>query len=129
MKEDRLSHYVELLPSVAEHCSKTERRADEAERETVKMKKAEYMTKHIGEEYDAVISGITSFGIYAELPNTVEGLIHVSRMYDDRYYYKEDTYEMYGIDTGRTFRLGDTIHVRVAGADKEAKTVDFELVS
>ena len=129
MKEDRISHYTELLPAVAEHCSKTERRADEAERDTVKMKKAEYMKQHIGEEYDAVISGITSFGIYAELPNTVEGLIHVSRMYDDRYYYKEETYEMYGIDTGRVFRLGDTIRIRVVDADKATKTVDFELVS
>ena len=129
MKEDRISHYTELLPSVAEHCSKTERRADEAERDTVKMKKAEYMKQHIGEEYDAVISGITSFGIYAELPNTVEGLIHVSRMYDDRYYYKEETYEMYGIDTGRVFRLGDTIRIRVVDADKAMKTVDFELVN
>ena len=129
MKEDRISHYTELLPVVAEHCSKTERRADEAERDTVKMKKAEYMKQHIGEEYDAVISGITSFGIYAELPNTVEGLIHVSRMYDDRYYYKEETYEMYGIDTGRVFRLGDTIRIRVVDADKATKTVDFELVS
>lgn len=129
MKEVRISHYTELLPAVAEHCSKTERRADEAERDTVKMKKAEYMKQHIGEEYDAVISGITSFGIYAELPNTVEGLIHVSRMYDDRYYYKEETYEMYGIDTGRVFRLGDTIRIRVVDADKATKTVDFELVS
>ena len=129
MKEERITHYTELLPSVAEHCSKTERRADEAERDTVKMKKAEYMKQHIGEEYDAVVSGITSFGIYAELPNTVEGLIHVSRMYDDRYYYKEETCEMYGIDTGRVFRLGDTIRIRVVDADKAMKTVDFELVN
>ncbi len=127
MSQERLEHYSELLPEVAEHCSRTERRADEAERETVKLKKAEYMGKLIGEEYDAVISGLTSYGIYAELPNTVEGLIHVSRMYDDRYYYREETFEMYGIDTGRVFRLGDTIRIRVAGADKEARTVDFEL--
>ena len=65
--------------------------------------------------------------MYAELPNTVEGLIHVSRMYDDRYYYKEDSFELYGIDSGRVFRLGDTVHVRVVDADKEMKTVDFEL--
>ena len=127
MKEERITHYAELLPSVAEHCSQTERRADEAERETVKMKKAEYMERHIGEEFDAVVSGITSYGIYAELPNTVEGLIHVSKMYDDRYYYKEETYEMYGIDTGRVFRLGDPVHVRVIDANKAQKTVDFEL--
>lgn len=129
MRQERIDHYSEILPSVAEHCSRTERRADEAERETVKLKKAEYMKGHIGEEYDAVVSGLTSYGIYAELPNTVEGLIHVSRMYDDRYYYREDTFEMYGIDTGRVFRLGDTIRIRVAGADKETRTVDFELAN
>ena len=120
-------HYAEILPEVAGECSRLERRADEAERETIKMKKAEYMLGHIGEEYDAVISGLASYGMYAELPNTVEGLIHVSRMYDDRYYYKEDTYEMYGIDTGRVFRLGDTVRIRVTDADKALRTVDFEL--
>ncbi len=127
MKEDRIEHYSELLPEAADHCSKTERRADEAERETVKLKKAEYMQHHIGEEFDAVITGMMSWGMYAELSNTVEGLIHVTRMYGDRYYYREESYEMCGIDTGRTFRLGDPVHVRVAGADKEARTVDFEL--
>ena len=127
MKPERVEHYQSLLPETADHCSKAERRADEAERETIKLKKAEYMQRHIGEEFEAVVSGIMSYGIYAELPNTVEGLIHVTRMYDDRYYYKEDTMEMYGIDTGRVFRLGDKIWVRVADADKETRTVDFEL--
>lgn len=127
MKEERAAYYQEFLPERAEHCSKTERRAEEAERETVKMKKAEYMQQHIGEVFDAVVSGIMSYGIYAELPNTVEGLIHVTHMYDDRYYYKEETYEMYGIDTGRVFRLGDPIKIRVINADKVTKTVDFEL--
>ena len=127
MKQEKLDHYNELLPEVAEHCCVTERRAEEAERDTVKMKKAEYMEQFIGEEFDAVVSGITSYGLYAELPNTVEGLIHVTRMYDDRYFYREDTYEMYGIDTGRVFRLGDNIRVRVTDADKATKTVDFEL--
>lgn len=129
MKEDRISHYSELLPSAAEHCSQTERRAEEAERETVKMKKAEYMEHHIGETFDAVVSGITAYGMYAELPNTVEGLIHVSKMYDDRYYFEEERMEMYGIDTGRRFRLGDSIQVRVLDANKALKTVDFELVT
>lgn len=127
MSEERMAHYREILPETAGHCSQTERRADEAERDTVKMKKAEYMERHIGEEFDAVISGMTSYGMYAELSNTVEGLIHVTRMYGDRYYYRAETYEMYGMDTGRVFRLGDTVRIRVADADKEAKTVDFEL--
>lgn len=128
LREEKTQHYTEILPDIAEHCSKTERRADEAERDTVKMKKAQYMMSHIGEEYDAVITGLMSYGMYAELPNTVEGLIHVTRMYDDRYYYREESYEMYGMDTGRIFRLGDTICIRVTDADKEAKAVDFELV-
>lgn len=118
MNEAKTEHYREILPQVAESCSKLERRADEAERETIKLKKAEYMMERIGEEFDAVISGIMSYGMYAELPNTVEGLIHVSRMYDDRYYYREETYEMYGIDT---------VRVRVLDADKTTKTVDFEM--
>lgn len=128
MTAEKEAHYREILPEVAEDSSRLERRADEAERETVKLKKAEYMTKHIGEEYDAVISGMASYRIYAELPNTVEGLIHVSRMYDDRYYYREETYEMCGMDTGRVYRLGDTVRIRVLGADKAMKTVDFELI-
>lgn len=128
MTQEKAGHYQALLPEAADHLSRMERRADEAERETIKLKKAEYMMRHIGEEYEAVISGIMSYGMYAELPNTVEGLIHVSRMYDDRYYYREETYEMYGIDTGRVFRLGDRVRVRVTDADKTTKTVDFELV-
>lgn len=127
MNEERMNHYQELLPTVAEKTSEAERRADEAERETLKLKKAEYMERHIGEEYDGIISGITTWGIYVELPNTVEGLIHVTRLYDDRYYYREDTYEMYGTDTGRVFKLGERIRVRVADADKENRTIDFEL--
>ena len=127
MGEERRNHYEEILPTVAEKTSEAERRADESERETLKLKKAEYMEDHIGEEFDGVISGITNWGIYVELPNTVEGLIHVSRLYDDRYYYKEDTMEMYGVDTGRVFKLGQPLRVRVADASKEERTVDFEL--
>ena len=127
MGEERRNHYEEILPTVAEKTSEAERRADESERETLKLKKAEYMEDHIGEEFDGVISGITNWGIYVELPNTVEGLIHVSRLYDDRYYYKEDTMEMYGVDTGRIFKLGQPLRVRVADASKEERTVDFEL--
>ena len=129
MTQQRDEHYKSILPEVAEHCSKTERRADEAERETIKMKKAEYMLNHIGEEFDAVVSGMMSYGMYAELPNTVEGLIHVTRMYDDRYYYNEETFEMYGMDTGKKYRLGDPVRIRVVDADKATKTIDFELVT
>ena len=127
MTDEKNTHYVEILPGAAQQSSITERRAEEAERETVKMKKAEYMQKHIGEEFDAVVSGLASYGMYVELENTVEGLVHVTRMYDDRYVYHEETYELTGIDTGRTFRLGDPVRVRVIKADKATKTVDFEM--
>lgn len=125
MNPERIAHYEEILPEVAEHSSKTERRADEAERETEKMKKAEYMQEHIGEIYEGVISGITSWGMYVELPSTVEGLIHVSNLYDDRYYYQEESHEMVGVDTGTVYKLGQSIQVRVLGADKQTRTIDF----
>lgn len=127
MHQEKIDHYTEILPEVAQHCSRTERRADEAERETVKLKKAEYMLQHIGETFTGSVSGMTNFGVYVELENTVEGLVHVTHMYDDRYYYREDTYEMVGADTGRVIRLGDALQVRVIGADAAARTVDFEL--
>ena len=125
MNPERIAHYEEILPEVAEHSSKTERRADEAERETEKMKKAEYMQEHIGEIYEGVISGITSWGMYVELPSTVEGLIHVSNLYDDRYYYQKESHEMVGVDTGTVYKLGQSIQVRVLGADKQTRTIDF----
>ena len=125
LNAERIAHYQEILPEVAEHSSKTERRADEAERDTDKMKKAEYMQQHIGEEYEGVISSITSWGMYVELPNTIEGLIHVANLYDDRYYYNENTHEMVGSDLGKVYKLGQSIRVRVLDADKKNATIDF----
>ena len=125
LREERLAHYTERLPEVAKHSSKAERRAEEAERETDKMKKAEYMEDHVGERYEGVISGITQWGIYVELPNTVEGLVHVSTLAGDFFYYNEETYEMVGRDTGKTYKLGQRITVQVKGADRLAGVVDF----
>lgn len=125
---ERMSHYRDILNEVARHSSETERRADDAERETDKLKKVEYMEERIGYEYDGIISGITTWGIYVELPNTVEGLIHVSKLPGDYYYYNEGTYEMTGKKTGHTFKLGEPVRVRVAGTDKLTKTIDFDLV-
>ncbi len=127
LHEERIVHYTERLPEVAKHSSKMERRADEAERETDKMKKAEYMEAHIGEIYEGVISSITQWGIYVELPNTVEGLIHVSTLEGDFFYYNEETYEMVGRDSGKTFKLGQRITIQVKGADRLAGAVDFML--
>lgn len=125
LKENRIMHYNEILPQVADHSSRMERRADEAERETDKLKKTEYMENHIGERFEGVISGITAWGIYVELPNTVEGLIHVSSLNGDYYYYDEANYEMVGRDTGRKYKLGEKIAVVVESTDRFARTVDF----
>ena len=125
LREERIKHYADRLPEVAKQSSRMERCAEEAERETDRLKKAEYMEDHIGEVYEGVISGITQWGIYVELPNTVEGLIHVSVLSGDFFYYDEETYEMVGRDTGMTYKLGQKITVQVKGVDRMAGTVDF----
>lgn len=125
--EKRLKHYTNLLPQVAEQSSAMERRADEAERDTEKLKKAEYMSKRIGERFTGVISGMTAYGMYVELPNTIEGMIHVNSLTDDYYYYKEETYEMVGEQKHRVFKLGQTVDIIVADTDKLLRTIDFEL--
>ncbi len=125
--EERIAHYRELLPEVAKHSSETERRADEAERETDKLKKAEYMEERLGEVYEGVVSGITAWGIYVELPNTVEGLVHVSRLPGDYFYYNESKCEMIGEATGRSYRLGMPVKVSVRAADRFSRTVDFDV--
>lgn len=128
LNEDRVSHYAEILPGAAVQCSTKERTAEEAEREVVKLKKAEYMRAHIGEEYEGVISGVTRWGIYVELPNTVEGLVHVADMWDDHYEFIEQSYELAGEHTGKTYKLGQTVRVRVSDADKVQRTVNFEIM-
>lgn len=127
LNEKRTGHYEKLLPQVAAQSSAMERRADEAERETVKLKKCEYMSRYIGEEFDGVISGVTNWGLYVELPNTVEGLIHVNQLQDDYYHFDEEHYELAGETTGRTFKLGQLIRVEVAATDKLLRTIDFVL--
>lgn len=127
LMEKRIDHYKEILPEVARQTSRLERRADEAERETDKLKKAQYMKHHIGETLEGIVSGITAWGIYVELPNTVEGMIHVARLTGDYYYYKEETFEMVGRDTGRCFKLGQRLKVFVDSVDMVSKSVDFLL--
>lgn len=127
LKEERIAHYSEILPGIAKSSSDTERRADEAERETDKLKKAEYMEQFVGECFDGVVSGVTAWGVYVELPNTVEGLVHVSKLPGEYYYYNEKQYEMVGEITGRSFRPGMPVRVRVDGVDLFLKTIDFSL--
>lgn len=129
MREGRTEHYAEILDEVARQSSVCERRADEAERESDKLKKAEYMSYHLGEEFEGIISGVTGWGLYVELPNTVEGLVHVNTLRDDYYIFNQETYELRGEMTKKVYKLGDKVRVRVADADKMLKTVDFELVA
>jgi len=128
LNENRIKHYEKILFEVANHSSKTERRADEAEREVEKMKKVEYMSKFIGETFEGVISGITTWGMYVELPNTVEGMIRVSDMDDDYYFYDEERYQMVGEHTKKTYNLGQKVMIEVVATDKLLRTIDFALV-
>ncbi len=128
MDEERMAHYQRILPEVTKHSSEMERRAEEAERETVKLKKVEYMQQYIGDEFEGVISGMTKWGMYVELPNTVEGLVHVANMSDDHYDYYEERYEMAGAHSGKLYKLGQRVRVRVMDADRMLRTIDFEIV-
>ena len=116
------------LPAIAEHTSKMERRAVDAERDTDELKKAEFMEDKIGEEFDGIISSVTNFGMFIELPNTIEGLVHVSYMTDDYYHYDERQFAMIGERTGNVFRIGDEITVRVIKVNKDEHDIDFEIV-
>lgn len=125
--EARRRHYEMILPAVASETSRLERRADEAERETDKMKKAEYMQGHLLECFEGIISGITDYGIFVELPNTVEGFIHVSDIRGDYYRYDRENYEMVGEVTNRRYKMGQKVRVRVVNADKVSRQIDFVL--
>ena len=127
MNEKRREHYEHLLTEVSKHSSEMERRADEAERETVKLKKAEYMQQHIGATFEGVISGVTEWGFFVELPNTVEGLVRVTALNDDFYQYYEDTYELVGNATNKRYKLGQKVKVIVDSVDKVTRTIDFVL--
>ena len=112
---------------MTKHASETERRADEAERETVKLKKVEYMSDRIGNVYTGVISSVTKWGMYVELPSTIEGMVSVTSLRDGYYIYDENHYEMVNETTGRTFKLGQKVTVKVVATNKILRTIDFEL--
>lgn len=128
MNAKRIEHYESILDEVAKQSSQMERRADEAERETIKLKKCEYMVKHVGEEFEGVISGVTEWGFFVELPNTVEGLVRVTELKDDFYQFYEDTYELVGEATNKRYKLGQKVKVVVESTDKLMRTIDFALV-
>lgn len=127
MNEERRSHYDKLLTEVAKKTSELERRADEAERETDKLKKVQYMEERTGEVFDGVISSITAWGMYVELPNTVEGLVHIASLEDDYYFFQESTYELVGEHTNRRYKLGQRVKVKVSKTDCIQRTIDFTI--
>lgn len=127
MTEAKIQHYKGILEEVARQSSAMERRAEEVERETIKMKKAEYMKQHIGEAFEGTVSGVTEWGLYVELDNTVEGLVHVNSLTDDYYTFHKDRYCLVGDMTGRTYVMGQRVKVWVENADENTKTVDFKI--
>jgi len=121
------SRWERKMPDAADHCSTRERVAAEAERETIELKKAEFMSNKIGERFDGIISGVTPWGFYVQLPNTVEGLVHISTLTDDYYHFHEEHYALIGERTRRRFRLGDRVRVQVNGVDVDNRQIDFLL--
>lgn len=115
------------LDEIAQHTSSRERRAVDAERDTDELKKAEFMEDKIGEEFEGIISSATNFGLFVELPNTIEGLVHVSYMTDDYYHYDERQFALIGERTGNVYRIGDEVTVRVINVNKDEHSIDFEI--
>ena len=128
MDRDTINYLDEKLIVIGQHTSETERAAADCEREVDDMKMAEYMMDHIGEEYDGMVNTVTNFGMFVELPNLVEGLVRLDDIKGDYYVFDEETFSLRGNHNKRGYRLGDTVRVRVKAANKEAKTIDFEIV-
>jgi len=128
LPEHRHEELSERLPDIAQQSSERERVAVEAERETDALKKAEFMLDKIGEEFEGIISSVTSFGMFVELENTVEGLVRLSDMTDDYYHFHEMQLALIGERTSKMFRIGDEVKVRVTRVNLDERTIDFELV-
>lgn len=126
--EKTIESWNEKLPDITRHSSEMERRAEGASRETDEVKKVQYMEDKVGQEYEGVISGVTNFGLFVELPNTIEGLVHVSYLTDDYYHYDEKRYAMIGERTANVFRIGDEIDIRVTNVNVDERTIDFEVI-
>lgn len=127
LTDKRIVHYNNLLPEIAFDNSRRERIAQETEREVEKLKKVQYMTKHLGEVFEGIISGVTDYGFFVELPNTVEGLVRMATIPDDFYLYDEHSMTIVGKQTGTTYRIGHKVMVEAVRVDKQLRTIDFEL--
>lgn len=128
MNRKEKNKWEEALPEIAEHTSQRERRAIEAERDTDELKKAEYMVQHIGEEFEGIISSVANFGMFIELPNTIEGMVHVSNMTDDYYHFDERQMAMIGERQAKVFRIGDPVEIKVINVDVDERMIDFQIV-
>ncbi len=127
MSSATLRHWEDKLVVLADHSSVKERSSIECEREVDDMKMAEYMEKHIGEKYEGMISGVTNFGMFVQLPNLIEGLVHISEL-DGFYSYREESQMLINEDTHNMYKLGDKVEVKVIKASKEEKTIDFQII-
>ena len=125
---DKQGRLEKILPEIADHTSMTERRADEAEREVADLKKAQYMMDKIGEEFKGIISSLTSFGIFVQLENTIEGLVHFSNMLDDYYHFDEEKFHIIGERTNRLYKLGDEVTIKVISVNIAKRNIDFQIV-
>ena len=124
------SRDLEALERTARHASERERRAEAAERDSVELKKIEYMTRHLGDTFEGTVSGVTGFGLFVLLDEVlVEGLIRISSLVDDYYHYDEESWSLTGRRSKRRFRLGDRLEVQVARVDPESREIDLELLA
>ena len=125
LDEKASAYYRRKMPDWAKHCSKQERVAEDAERDTDALKKVEFMEDKVGQIYEGIISGVTNWGIYVELPNTIEGMVALSQMDDDYYEFDEKKMLVFGKRTKKSYRLGDKVVVSVAKVDRMMGTIDF----
>jgi ribonuclease R len=129
MSLKRRAHYAAALPDICKHSSDREKVATDAERASVKVMQVEYMKRHVGEEFHAIISGVTNFGMFVEITDLlVEGLIRVRDMDDDYYIFDEKRYALTGRKTKKRYRLGDKVTIKVVRVDPEEREIDFALV-
>ena len=126
MSKDTIDYYKNHLVMLGEHTSFKERCAIECEREVDDMKKAEYMEDHIGEVFEGIVSTVTSFGMFVELPNLIEGLVKLDT-FTEEYHFDENTFALVSENNKRGYRLGDNVSVKVIAASKELRTIDFEV--
>ena len=125
--EKKKAKFAKLAIKFADMSSDAEKKAEEAERELEKIKMCEYMSEHIDEEFDGIISSVTSFGVFVELENTIEGLVHVENMKDDYYIFDEKNVIMTGKHSKRVLKIGDKVKIKVIAADKMLRRIDFEI--